>query len=104
MLRRNEYNKEKLALLRVWQEEKIKLELDAGGEEFMGLPDRWYEPRPTYRCSTGHISRTYLKSEELGYNACLACYEPLVMTFPEDNEDIVPPGLTRCEKEADEGS
>lgn len=50
---------------------------------FMGLPDRWYEP-PTYRCTKGHISHRYLKTDE--GKRCLACFEPLALTFPEDTE------------------
>lgn len=62
-------------------------ELKDGAEEFMGLPDRWYEkPGPKWRCRNGHVSTTYLKSEELGGNVCLACRAFVHLTFPEDED------------------
>ena len=68
-------------------------ELKAGAEEFMGLPDRWYEkPGPKWRCRNGHVSTMYLKSERLGGNVCLAgtedgpCREFVHITFPEDED------------------
>ncbi len=66
---------------------KIEEEKQLGNEFFMDLPDRWYEkPGPKWRCSNGHVSVRYLKSERLGYNACLECFEPVHLTFPEDEE------------------
>ena len=62
----------------------------AGEEFFMGLPDRWYEsPGPKWRCENGHVTTMYLKSERLGYNACLAggCNKPVFLTCPEDGND-----------------
>jgi hypothetical protein len=47
------------------------LKLAYEGEKFMGTPDEWYEPCHWW-CDNGHRSRRYLKSERLGYNACLA--------------------------------
>ena len=68
-------------------------ELAAGAEEFMGLPDRWYEkPGPKWRCRNGHVSTMYLKSERLGGNVCLAgtengpCQEFVHLTVPEDED------------------
>ncbi len=84
-MEKGEYNKDKLAVLVKWVDAKSKVELDGGAEDFMGLPDRWYE-RPTFRCCNGHVSLRYLKCERLGYNACLECMEPVVLTFPEDKE------------------
>ena len=40
-----------------------------------------------------HVSKTILKSEGLGRDACLACMGPLVMTFPEDKDGPIPEGL-----------
>jgi hypothetical protein len=54
------------------------------GPRFLGLPDRWYED-PAWRCSNGHVSKRYLKSEEDGA-ICLACYSKVWLTFPEDKE------------------
>lgn len=50
------------------------------GEKFMGTPDEWYEP-PHWWCENGHRSRMYLKSERLGYDACLAgdCRLPVML-------------------------
>jgi hypothetical protein len=67
--------------LRVWRATVIERE---GGPLFMGIPDRWYDaPGPRLRCTQGHVSRCVLKSEERG-DLCLACQEPVLMTFPED--------------------
>lgn len=57
------------------------------GTFFMGWPDRWWDA-PHWRCRNGHVSTRYLKSEALGYDACLAggCQEPLCLTYPEDTE------------------
>ncbi len=51
---------------------------------FLGIPDRWCE-RSKWRCSNGHISNIILKSDAKG-DLCLACYEPVLLTFPEDEE------------------
>ena len=56
-----------------------------GGEMFMGRPDRWYDD-VHWRCSNNHVSTYYLKSEGLGASVCLECYEPIVLTFPEDRD------------------
>ena len=57
------------------------------GPRFMGLPDRWCEaPGPRFRCTSGHVSTCILESEEHG-DQCLACYAPVVLTFPEDFDD-----------------
>lgn len=48
---------------------RLKEEYD--GHKFMGTPDEWYDP-PHWWCDNGHRSARYLKSEALGYNACLA--------------------------------
>ena len=60
------------------------------GERFMGLPVRWLDAKPVlFRCENekGHVSRWYVKSERLGYNACPACEKPVWTTFPEDKDD-----------------
>lgn len=51
---------------------------------FLGLPDRWQE-KPKFRCASGHISTTILKSEVMG-DLCLKCQESCQLTFPEDCE------------------
>lgn len=56
-----------------------------GGMMWFGLPDRWYE-KPHWRCINNHVSTTYLKSEAKGGCVCLACYEFVSLTFPEDIE------------------
>ncbi len=64
-----------------------KIELDSGGEEFIGLPGRWLDPPgPKYRCPNEHVSKTILKSEKYGGALCLACHEFLFLTFPEDED------------------
>lgn len=64
--------------IRKWEE--------AHGEPaFMGIPDRWYAPGQ-FRCINGHVSTTILRSEGLHRDACLACFEPVMMTFPEDKD------------------
>lgn len=59
------------------------------GERFMGLPCRWYDAGPKWRCANGHVSTRYLKSEESG-NVCLACHGQLWLTFPEDEDAPAP--------------
>ena len=60
--------------------EKAKQE---GEPIFMGIPDRWYET-PTWRCTNGHVSSSFLKTDE--GDRCLACQEYVRMTYPEDKE------------------
>lgn len=50
---------------------------------FLSRPDRWYE-KAHWRCINDHVSSRYLKSEAKGCALCLACREPVVLTFPED--------------------
>lgn len=75
--------------LKAWRQSYIDKEKEAGAPMFLGFPDRWYEEGPYWRCPNNHISRTLLKSEGLGYDACLKCYEFVVLTFPEDTEDVL---------------
>lgn len=56
---------------------------------FMGIPDYWYDS-PHWRCTEGHVSTAYLKSEGLGRDACLACAAHVMLTFPEDKEGDLP--------------
>ncbi len=56
------------------------------GPRFLGLPERWLDD-PHWRCPNGHVSTRYLKSEELGRDACLECRGVLWTTFPEDMDD-----------------
>ncbi len=70
--------------LRSWQKERIAEE---PGPRFLGMPDRWFEPHALYRCTQGHVSRTILKSERHG-DRCLACHQPVVLTFNEDRDGV----------------
>lgn len=60
------------------QDREIAAASAAGQEFFLGLPDCWYEPRPTYGCENGHVSHRYL-STEAGGVLCLECHKPLVL-------------------------
>jgi len=64
-----------------WWNYKVKIEKDAGHEMFMGIPDRWYEPR-TLGCRKGHVSKMSLKSSVKG-EVCLGCGESIAMIPPE---------------------
>lgn len=64
--------------IKLLQDREINLAQEAGEEFFLDLPDAWYEPRPTYGCNNGHVSRSYLKSETEGC-LCLECHENIVM-------------------------
>lgn len=64
--------------IKVLQDREIAAAEVVGEEFFMGLPDAWYEPRPTYGCNNGHVSHRYLKSEERGH-LCLECREGIAM-------------------------
>jgi len=60
---------------------------EAGERMFFGVPDNWYEPPgPKWRCKNGHISRRYLKSEQYKGDVCLACFSPVMLTDPKDEE------------------
>lgn len=61
------------------------------GPKENGIPDRWLDAH-LRRCPNDHVSSTVLKSEAQGRNACLACYAPVFLTFPEDKDG--PLGLT----------
>src|SRR4051812_155104 len=61
-----------------------KMEERAGQPMFMGKPDRWYD-KPHWRCQQGHVSLIYLKRDP-GGAVCLACYETVYLTFPEDSD------------------
>lgn len=60
----------------------------AGVEIWGNVPDRWYE-NTKYRCENGHVSLSFLKSEALRSDVCLACQKPILITFPEDEEGNV---------------
>lgn len=66
-----------------------KAEERAGRKMFMGIPDYWYEDLH-FRCRNDHVSTRYLKSEAVGASLCLACFEPVMMTFPEDKDGPLP--------------
>jgi hypothetical protein len=54
------------------------------GPHFMGIPERWLDS-PTWRCSNGHVSKYYLRSESYG-DRCLECRAGVRLTYPEDKE------------------
>ncbi len=58
-----------------------------GGEMRWGRPNRWWDDA-TWRCPNEHVSKSVLRSEALGRDACLfaACRAPLALTFPEDRD------------------
>lgn len=57
------------------------------GSRFLGLPERWMDAKPVlWRCEKGHVSRRYLKSDELGGAVCLSCKSFVWLTFPEDRD------------------
>lgn len=76
-----------LEKLIAWRQIHIEKAIQAGEPMFLGLPEHWCE-NPLWRCLNGHLSRMLLGSEVLG-DVCLACYEPVILTFPEDNENVV---------------
>lgn len=63
--------------LKTWRDLQALKALLAGEPMFMGFPDAWYEDRH-WACVNGHVSTTYLKSEERG-SLCLACKEPVIL-------------------------
>ena len=65
----------------------------AGALMFMGRPDRWWETHH-WRCPNDHVSIRVLLSEERG-DLCLACREPVVLTFPEDRDGPLDESFTR---------
>lgn len=67
------------------QEKLLAIGVAEGGEMFLGKPDRWYK-EPLWRCVNNHVSLNYLKSEQCGRALCLECFEPVMLTFPEDKE------------------
>jgi len=64
-------------------------EIRIGDHGFLGMPERWLDDAVTrtFRCPNEHVSAMYLKSEVAGRDLCLACSEPVVRTFPEDDAD-----------------
>ena len=55
-------------------------------ETFLGIPERWLDD-PTWKCSNGHVSKIFLKSEEKG-DLCLACLEPVRLCDPDETENV----------------
>lgn len=55
------------------------------GPFFLGLPERWLD-EPHWRCENGHVSRYYIKSEELSSGICVECRSKVYLTSPEDTE------------------
>lgn len=71
--------------LRTLQTDLVAAEVASGKPLFLRLPDYWYE-QAHWRCTRGHVSRWYIKSEEHG-DMCPACYSPVLLTFPGDVDD-----------------
>lgn len=71
--------------LKALQRARADHEASLGQPMFMGLPERWFE-RPRWRCTAGHVSAFYIKSEEQG-DLCPACRGRVVLTWPEDHEE-----------------
>jgi len=69
--------------LRAWTLSNAQREEGSGEPLFLGIPDRWYEDIH-FRCPNGHVSTRVLRCEDDPRDRCLACGEPTVMTFPED--------------------
>jgi hypothetical protein len=75
-------------LLMGWHLDQIaRAEAKSGEPMFMGVPDRWFDDL-TFRCTTGHVSKTILKTDR--GDECLACRAPVRITFPEDAETDPP--------------
>jgi hypothetical protein len=63
-----------------------------GEPSFKGKPDRWWDGGTgtgTWRCCNDHVSTFLLKTEQ-GYR-CIACGEPVLLTFPEDKDGPLHP-------------
>jgi len=56
------------------------------GPKFLDIPERWLD-KPTWRCTKGHVSNMYIKSESKG-PICPVCQKPVYYTFPEDKDDV----------------
>ena len=69
--------------LESWIKSEIQKVEDVGGEIFLDIPEKWFDPTQ-YGCENGHVSIMYLKSEALGSDVCLACHKPVY---------IIPPGM-----------
>ncbi len=68
------------------RQEYVDQEKARGARMFMGTPDHWFDDR-LWCCPNGHVGRCYLKSEALGIDACLSCFEP-VRLFPPDLTEV----------------
>jgi len=54
------------------------------GGVFGTKPTRWWEPKTHWRCVNEHVSTALLGTDH--GRVCLACYEPVWLTFPEDRD------------------
>lgn len=85
--------------IKILQDREIEAAMDSGEEFFLGLPDSWYDPSPTYGCNNGHVSHRYLKSEERGC-ICLECHEGVAMLpHKYDTDDKLKEALNIIERE-----
>jgi hypothetical protein len=76
---------DRLVELVTWATELRKQAAAMGEKTLLGIPVRWMSGTPKYRCPNDHVSTTILKSEVLG-DLCLTCQEPVLLTFPEDQD------------------
>lgn len=74
----------------LWLEAKKEAERLEGAKMFLGIPDRWMEHGPLFRCENGHVSYRVLKTDD--GDKCLAgkCMGRTRITFPEDHETNPP--------------
>lgn len=69
--------------LRAKLDKLAQAEKSRGMPMFMERPDRWFD-QPHWRCVRDHVSIRYLKTDR--GDACLACFKPVYLTFPEDRD------------------
>jgi hypothetical protein len=74
-----------------WEELRTTLlsmrssEISAGAPHFMTIPESWYDGG-RWRCPNGHISTMILRCESGIRDRCLGCHQPVMITFPQDEE------------------
>jgi hypothetical protein len=68
-----------------WIDSEIKKAKENKEPFFLNYPDSWYKSA-TWADINGHISKSYLSSEEEGC-ICLECQEPVWLCPPETTEE-----------------
>lgn len=82
-----------MTFVELWERLTKIAEVEEGDAPwFAGRPDRWWE-NAHWRCTNGHVSTSYLKSEARAASVCLAggCRQPVTLTFPEDADGPLRP-------------